>query len=377
MGRRGNGEGSIYEHKRNGTKVGYRGSYTVYAAAGPKRRYVSGKTREEVRQKLAKAIANRDGGLVFDAGDQKVGEYLERWLETSVRGSVRVSTYESYRRQVRRYVVPAIGSVKLKKLSAMHVQGTYRSMLDRGLSPRTVQYTHAVLHRALKQAVRWGLVPRNVCEDVDRPRLQREEMHPLDREQARRLLKAAEEDRLEVLYVLALHTGMRPGELLGLKWDDVDLNATGGSLRVNRALSDGKLTATKTKRSRRRIDLSAGSVAALKAHRKRQLEERMQKAGLWRDHGLVFPSAVGTPLSHRNVVRAFKGLLKRAGLPQSIRLYDLRHTCATLLLSSNVHPKYVQELLGHASIALTLDTYSHVLKGMDGGIGGAMDEALG
>jgi integrase len=377
MGRRGNGEGSIYEHKRNGKKVGYRGSYTVYAVAGPKRRYVSGKTREKVRQKLANAIADRDGGLVFDAGDQTVGEYLERWLETSVRGSVRESTCGSYCRQVRRYVVPAIGSVKLKRLSAMHVQGMYRSMLDRNLSPRTVQYTHAVLRRALKQAVRWGLVPHNVCEDVDRPRLRREEIRPLDREQTRRLLKAAEGDRFEALYVLAVHTGMRPSELLGLKWEDVDLDATAGSLRVNRALSDGKLTATKTKRSRRRIDLSGGSVAALKAHRKRQLEERMQKAGLWEDHGLVFPSTVGTPLSHRNVVRSFKALLKRAGLPVDTRFYDLRHTCATLLLNATVHPKYVQELLGHASISQTLDTYSHVLKGMDGGIGDAMDEALG
>ena len=377
MGKNGNGEGSIYEHKRNGKKVGYRGAYTFYTAQGAKRRYVSGKTREEVRQKLAKAIADRDGGLIFDAGDQTAGEYLERWLEISVRGSVRESTCESYRRQVRRYVVPAVGGVKLKKLSAQHVQGMYHSMLDRNLSPRTVQYTHAVLYRALKQAVRWGLVPRNVCEDVDPPHLRREEMRPLDRAQARRLLKAAERDRFEALYVLAVHTGMRPGELLGLKWEDVDLDASAGSLRVNRALSDGKLTATKTKRSRRRIDLSAGSVAALKAHRKRQLEERMQKAGLWRDHGLVFPSPVGTPLSHRNVVRSFKALLKRAGLPIHTRLYDLRPTCATLLLSANVHPKYVQELLGHASIAQTLDTYSHVLQGMDGGIGGAMDEALG
>jgi integrase len=157
----------------------------------------------------------------------------------------------------------------------------------------------------------------------------------------------------------------------------VDFDVTSGSLRVNRALSDGKLAETKTKRSRRRIDLSAGSVAALKAHRKRQLEERMQKAELWRDNGFVFPSTVGTPLSHRNLVRTFKELLKRAELPQSIRLYDLRHTCATLLLNRNVHPKYVQELLGHASISQTLDTYSHVLKGMDGGIGGAIDEALG
>ena len=305
-----------------------------------------------------------------------MGEYVERWLLTSAKGSVRESTYESYRKQVERYVVPAVGRVKLKRLSAMQIQGMYRAMLDRSLYPRTVQYTHAVLHRALGQAVRWGLIPRNVSEDVDRPRLRREEIRPLNRSQARLLLETAREsgDRFEALYVLALHTGMRPGELLGLKWEDVDLDKRG--LQLNRALAGKNLTAPKTKRSRRRIDLSAAGMAALKAHRKRQLEERIKRTGLWRDHGLVFPSAVGTPLSHRNVVRAFKDLLKRAGRPQSTRLYDLRHTCATLLLGSNVHPKYVQELLGHASIALTLDTYSHVLKGMDGGIGGVMDEAL-
>jgi integrase len=202
-------------------------------------------------------------------------------------------------------------------------------------------------------------------------------MRPLDRDQTRRLLLAASEaeDRLEALYVVAVHTGMRPGELLALKWQDVDLE--GGSLQVGRALSGGEFTAPKTSRSRRLIELTAGSVAALRAHRKRQLEERMQSAGLWQDHGLVFPSRVGTPLSHRNVVRSFKALLRRAGLPETVRLYDLRHTCATLLLSRRVHPKYVQELLGHASIALTLDTYSHVLPGMDGGTASAMEDALG
>jgi integrase len=154
----------------------------------------------------------------------------------------------------------------------------------------------------------------------------------------------------------------------------VDLDQ--GVMHVHRALSDGEFTTPKTKRSRRRIDLSAGSIAALKKHRIRQLEERMTRAGLWQDHGLVFPSSVGTPLSHRNVVRSFKAVLRRAGLPATTRLYDLRHTCATLLLCRNVHPKYVQELLGHASIAQTLDTYSHVLPGMDGGIGDAIDDAL-
>ena len=155
----------------------------------------------------------------------------------------------------------------------------------------------------------------------------------------------------------------------------MDLQA--GALRINRALSGSEFTATKTSRSRRKVELSNTARTALRAQRKRQLEEQIRKAGLWTDHGLVFPSTVGTPLSHRNVVRSFKALLKRAGLPRSTRLYDLRHTCATLLLNSNVHPKYVQELLGHASIAQTLDTYSHLLKGLDGGIGDAMDAAVG
>jgi integrase len=371
--KRSNGEGSITRRK-DGL---YMARYTVQTATGTKRKTLYGKNREDVAEKLVDALSNRNQGLVFDAGSQTVGEYMEQWLQTSARESARESTYESYRNQVRRYVVPAIGRVKLKRLSAMQIQGMYRAMLDRGLSPRTVQYAHAVLHRALRQAVRWGLVPRNVSEDVDRPRIRPEEIRPLNRHQARHLLNTAGEsgDRFEALYVLALHTGMRPGELLGLKWEDVNFDE--GGLQLNRALAGKNLTAPKTKRSRRRIDLSTASIAALKAHCKRQLEERMQKAGLWRDHGLVFPSTVGTPLFHRNVVRAFKNLLKRAGLPQSTRLYDLRHTCATLLLGSNVHPKYVQELLGHASIALTLDTYSHVLKGMDGGIGDAMDETLG
>ena len=168
---------------------------------------------------------------------------------------------------------------------------------------------------------------------------------------------------------------MRPGEMLALRWSDVDLEA--GTVQVNRALSDGAFTPPKTARSRRRITLSPATVATLRSHRKRQLEERLAKAGLWQEHDLVFPSSVGTPKSQRNLNCEFKATAKRAELSDHFKLYDLRHTCATLLLSRNIHPKYVQELLGHASIALTLDTYSHVRPGMDGGTGGAIDEALG
>jgi integrase len=376
--KRGNGEGSIYPIKdKSGRVIGYRGSFWIHTAEGSKRRYLYGKKREDVADKLAKALSNRADGLVFDGEDLTVGEYLKRWLTDSARGSVRRSTYESYRRQVERYIIPALGRIKLMKLTYMHVQGLYRQMQDRGLSARTVQYTHAVLHRALKQAVRWSMIPRNVCEGVDVPQVRREEMRPLNAEQARRLLRSASGERLEAFYVLAVHTGMRPGELLGLRWEDVTLSDEGGTLQLNRALSDGELATPKTKGSRRRIRLSAGSAEALKAHRRRQLEEMMHKSGLWQDYGLVFPSSVGTPLSHRNVVRSFKALLKHADLPPSVRLYDLRHTCATLLLARNIHPKYVQELLGHASIAQTLDTYSHVIEGMDGGLTDAIDEALG
>jgi integrase len=242
------------------------GQYGVETASGRKTRYIYGKRREEVREKLTKAIADRDGGFVFDDKNMSVGEYLERWLNDSVRGSVRASTHGSYERQVRRYIIPAIGRIKLGKLTPAHVQHLYREMQARGLSARTVQYTHAVLRRALKQAKRWGMVDRNVAEDVDPPRLKRDEIQPLDREQTRRLLAAAEGDRLQALYVVAVTAGLRPGEMLALRWSDVDLEV--GTLQINRALSDGEFATPKTPRSRRKIELSNSARSALRTHRK-------------------------------------------------------------------------------------------------------------
>jgi integrase len=375
---RGNGEGSIYPHKKNGKKVGYRGAYTVHTAAGPKRRYVSGKDRDEVRAKLTKAMADRDGGMVFDAGTLTVGEYLDRWLKDSVRGTVRRSTYEVHRHMIEPHLIPALGRLKLKDLNTVHVRGLYREKLDSGLSAATVRKIHSVLRKALKQAVMDGLIPRNVCEAVKPPKVERKEITPLDREQARTLLEAAASDRLEALFTLAVHTGMREGELLGLKWDDVDLER--GVLRLRRALvrEGGRVTLgdLKTAKSRRQVRLTGAAVESLRAHLGRQLEEIERMGSLYQPGGLVFATESGSLINPSNLrSRSFKPLLKRAGLPD-ICFHDLRHTCATLLLSQGTHPKLVQELLGHATIAMTLDTYSHFLPSMGDQTVKAMEAAL-
>jgi integrase len=274
--KRGNGAGSIT--KRNDGR--WMARFTVHTAKGPKRRHIYGRTRQEVATKLAKAMTDRDGGIELDPSSVTVNEYLQRWLNDSVKGSVRPITFESYERLVRVHVVPALGRVKLKALSPAHLQGLYRDRLDAGLSSSTVQRLHAVIHRALKQALRWDLVPRNVSEAVDPPKAQRKEIRPLTPEQVRTLLRTAEEDRLGALYALAITTGLRQGELFGLRWEDVDLEA--GRLSVCHTLTTPKggrrLGPPKRSKSRRSVKLTTGAVKALRDHRERQLEEREKLA---------------------------------------------------------------------------------------------------
>ncbi|MBV9454497.1 MAG: site-specific integrase [Rubrobacter sp.] len=239
---------------------------------------------------------------------------------------------------------------------------------------------HAILHKALEQAVKWGIVPRNVCKAVTPPKPSPEEICPLDTEQAKCLLETSRENRLEALYILAVTAGLRIGELLGLKWKDIDTDAAGGavlSVRCTRSQARIGPTFTTPKNGRgRNIKLTTRAVEALKRHRARQLEERLNVGSLWYEHDLVFCTTAGKPLDLRNVATtSFKPLLKKAGLPD-IRFHDLRHTCATLLLSRGHHPKLVQELLGHASVAMTLDRYSHVLPGMGDQTAAAMEAAL-
>jgi integrase len=279
---------------------------------------------------------------------------------------VKQTTYEGYERLARVHLVPTLGDVKLSLLTPTHIRALYGEKVASGLAATSVQRIHALLHKALTQAVNDSLIPRNVTDAVKAPRQQRKEMKTFTPEQVHAFLDAAKVDRLRALYIVAIHTGLRQGELFGLRWEDVDFEA--GTVSVHRTLSGAKggptFTTPKNDKARR-VRLTPQAIEALRDHRKRQLEERMRFAGLWQDHGLVFCSTVGTPLSRHNVYnRSFKPLLECAGLPRSFRFHDLRHTFATLMASSGGHAKVVQEMLGHATINITLDLYSHVLPDM-------------
>ena len=360
--KRGNGEGGITLHKKSGL---YMARYTVQTPTGPKRKTLYGKTRREVDEKLTKAKANRDDGLVFDADNLTLGNYLDRWINDSVRDTVRQRTWERYEQIVRVHIKPALGKVKLKNITPTHARALYREKLDTGLAPRTVNYIHTTLSKALKDAVADGLITRNPASSVKAPRPQKIEIRPLSSEQAKVFLEAVRGDRFEAAFVVALHCGVREGEILGLKWSDVDLGA--GTLQVRRTLSEARaghrFELPKNDKGRS-VRLTAQAVEALRNHLTRQIEEIESLGDRYRDQGLVFPSQVGTPMNAKHLTaRSFKPLLKRAKLP-NIRFHDLRHTFATLMLQNGEHPKVVQEMLGHATIAITMDTYSHVLPNM-------------
>jgi integrase len=270
---------------------------------------VSAKTKGDAERALRQAMTDADRGLFFHAGTLTVEEYMVRWLADSVRGTVRSTTFERYEQITGKHIVPEVGRVKLKALTPVHVRSLYRKKLEAGLSARTVQYVHVTLHKALKQAVRDGLIPRNSTEAVKPPQLRREEMRPLTAEQVKILFDAAKGDRLEALYILAVTTGLRQGELLGLKWDDVDLDT--GTLQVRRTLTTAKdgpvLSAPKTKGSRRSVKLSKRTLEALRSHLERQLREidRLAPVARERPHiRLGDRRAAKAPLHHHAPLQA-------------------------------------------------------------------------
>jgi len=274
--------------------------------------------------------------------------------------------------------LPRIGHIKLVKLSPLDLQRLYADRLDSGLSSTTVHHLHVVLHRLLKQAVRLGINSSNVTEAVDAPRRTLLEITTWNAEQVSRFLAAADEHYLAVFWRLALLTGMRRGELLGLKWEDIDLDR--GSLAVRRTLSRGKggtweLSQPKTASGRRSIALPASCVTSLRKHKATQNAERLRLGEIWDDQDFVFTNRTGGPLHVNSLALQFAKLTKATALPK-IRFHDLRHTSATLLLAQGVNPKIVQERLGHADISMTLNRYSHVTPDMQRLAADALDEAF-
>lgn len=371
MGKRANGEGSITQLSDG------RYQARIMLDDGTRKAFY-GHAREEVSAQLTEALDRRNKGLpVVADGKQTLGQYLKDWL-AAIKGNVRQKTYQGYESYIRVHVQPALGKHRMAKLNPLHLQRFYSQKLEQGLSPTTVRHIHATLHRALDQAVRWGIVYRNVAELVDPPRRARHEMAALLPEQARALLDAAAGDRLEALYILAITTGMRQGELLGLRWAEVEMEE--GILRVRAIVQRTKnginFSEPKTAGSRRQIALVPAAVAALRAHRIKQAAERLKVGPSWQDNGLVFPTRTGRPMDASNLLhRSFDPLLKRTGLPH-MRFHDLRHTAATIYLRKKVHVKVVSEMLGHSQIGITLNTYSHVLPDMQKEATAAMQAAL-
>src|SRR6266516_2923194 len=358
---RGHGEGSIYQRK-DGRLVA---SITV---EGRKRKTLYGKTRKEVAEKLHKALQDRRQGILATGPRQKLGEYLEHWLKKVHKPGIRLTTYAGYRNVLDNHLLPGLGHIQLQGLTPQQVQAFYARELEDGLSPRTlVSMVHVVLHKALDDAVRWNLVPRNVCDAVSLPRFSVESsIRSLTRDQAQKLLEVARGHRLEALLTVALVTGMRRGELLALRWRDIDLERR--SLQVRRTVSlirgHGYVeTEPKTAKGRRKIVLPQPVVEVVKQHRTHQLEARSKVGDAWHDHDLVFCNIYGDYLHPDRMVERFQKLLKEAGLPH-LRFHDLRHSAATILLSMGVHAKVVQELLGHSNISMTMYVYSHVLPSM-------------
>ncbi len=313
MARRGHGERSIY--RRNDGR--WAASITLETG---KRKTFYGKTRREVQEQLKAALHQQQEGTLITAPQQTLKQYLEYWLEEVHRQSIRDRTYECYEQIVRLHLVPALGHHPLQKLMPQHLQSFYNKKLKEGLSTTTVISFHNVLHKALKHAVRWNLVARNVCDMVSPPRRKHFEIQPLNLEQVQQLLAAARGHPQEALFILALTTGMRRGELLGLKWQDINVEA--GTLQIRRILSriPGKLPGKgyveaepKTEKSRRSISLTPFALEALKQHRVRQLEAKLNAGSQWQEHDYVFCTSIGTHLNpDRDILVQLNGILKKS-----------------------------------------------------------------
>ena len=379
--KRGDGEGSLYfdaaaQLWRASLMVGKR------ADGRPDRRKVSARTQELCLERLDALKAEKRKGILPDkAAADTLDVFLERWLAAKA-GTVRERVHTRYGQLLRKHVTPALGKTRLPALRPDALQRLYASKLAGGLAPRSVHHIHSVLHNALEDAVRWGHVGRNVTDVVEPPAVPEPQLRWPTSDELARLLgeTAARNDRLHALWLLAAHTGCRLGELLALTWDDVNLDA--GLLSVNRVLVKVVAqTATygepKTKRSRRVVPLTPAAVVALRHHHTRQAEEKLKLGGDYGTENLVFATVVGTAISHAVAMQYFKRALGWADLPSEIRIHDLRHAAATLMLGNGVDVPTVAKVLGHARNSTTLDVYGHAVPGNLVGAVAAIQRAIG
>jgi integrase len=359
-------QGSIRKPRTKGGTWAYRIDLGLGADGRRDQRQVAGfRTRREAEAALADALYELRRGEFVAPDKTTLADFVEEWL-VAVRAELAESAWDNYRRLLRGYVLPRLGHVRLVDLTPQRIQATYAELLESGkrngdgLAPKSVQQVHKTLHRALADAVRWRKLAHNPADAVRGPRVERREPTAWSAEQARAFLGAIVEDRLFALYLLALNTGMRRGELAGLRWRDVDLEAGTVTVAQQRTTSGYRVVVTEPKKqSRRVIPVDSPVVEALRRHRTAQLEERLFIGQAWVDSGYVFVREDGEPYHPQRLRVMFEQLCAQAGVAP-IRLHDLRHTMATIALQAGIHPKVVQERLGHASISITLDLYSHV-----------------
>lgn len=373
---RGNGEGTIY---RDSTGR-YRAIVSLPGDSREKRRrkYLYGKTRADAASKMIEFQKKLLDGSAHLGPDPRLDAYIRAWLEGK-NAVVKPTTHRRYKDYVELHIIPELGQLKLSRVTAPAIRSFYTSRLSVGLSAQSVKHLHRVFSQALSAAEADGVIAKNPARHVKPPRVLKREIEAFTEDELRSILHTASGNPLEALYVTALTTGLRQGELLGLRWQDIDLKIE--TLHVRRSLMwvGGKpiLDSPKTESSQRQVRLSPPAVVSLRRHRAAQNERRLRLADIWRtDHDLVFTNEVGGPVNQSNLSkRGWRRLLENAGVRYR-NFNTTRHTAATILLKRGVHPKVVQEMLGHSSIMVTLDVYSHVIPDMQQTAADAMAEVL-